>query len=130
MTRRTVVMGAFVFLTGAIAGGGVVLACGNAPRMSAKVLLDRTTTDLRAAKTRVHVHLDTWEADSATGEHRHPGPTVLYVLEGEVEERTADGSRTLKTGDLVWHPADQPHNVKNRTMRLARALAVHLDPVR
>jgi mannose-6-phosphate isomerase-like protein (cupin superfamily) len=129
MTGRRFLLGALVFLAGATAGGGVVLACAGAPRQTAQVLLDLRTDELRASRTRVHANLDSWEPDAESGRHRHPGPTILYVLEGELTAETAEGTRTLKPGDLLWHPGNHEHNVRNRTPRMARALAVHLDPL-
>jgi len=120
-----------VFTAGALAGAaaaGARLAWAQ-PRMSAQVLLDVVTTELRWARTRVRVNLDTWEPGSETGRHRHPGPAVLFVLEGELEEAAAT-PRTLKAGDAVFNPGQRPHNVRNRGDRVARALAVHLDPGR
>ena len=88
------------------------------------------TDELRWAKTNVRVNLDTWEPGSETARHQHPGPAIIYVLEGELEETRDGEARTLKAGQVVWNPGKTPHNVKNRSDRPARALAVHLDPGR
>ena len=98
------------------------------PRMWADVLLDLSTEEI-PKRARVHVNLDHWEPGAETGRHRHPGPTLLVMLEGEVEEVLGDGrTRTLKAGQASWKPARIDHNVKNVAARPARALAVHLDP--
>jgi quercetin dioxygenase-like cupin family protein len=100
------------------------------PRMWADVLVDVTTEDL-PRRARVKANLDHWEPGAETGRHEHPGPTVFVVLEGELEETLADGSRrTLTAGQGLWKRARQPHNVRNAGQKPARALAVHLDPVR
>ena len=130
MNTRALIVAALVFAAGGVTGAATVLACGGSPRMSAKVLLDVTTGDLRYDRTRVRVHLDSWEPDSEAGQHRHPGPTLIYVLEGQLEETSPDGVRTLRPGQAVWNHAGTTHNVRNRGHGMARALAVHLDPAR
>ena len=98
------------------------------PRVWADVLLDLSTEEI-PKRARVHVNLDRWEPGAETGRHRHPGPTVLVMLDGELEEVLADGrTRTLKAGQAFWKPPRIDHNVKNVGARPARALAVHLDP--
>ncbi len=118
-----------VFLLGAATGAGVVAAAGPAPRQTARVLLDLVTHDLGPKPTRVHVNVDRWDPAAESGEHRHPGPTILYVLEGEVTAVTADGEKTYRVGDVMWHPGRRAHNMKNQTAHPARALAVHIDPL-
>jgi quercetin dioxygenase-like cupin family protein len=98
--------------------------------MWADVLLDVTTEEI-PRHTRVRANLDHWEPGSETGRHEHPGPTVFVVLDGELEETLADGSRRiLASGQAFWKRPRQAHNVRNASQRPARALAVHLDPVR
>lgn len=98
------------------------------PRMWADVLLDLSTEEI-PKRARVHVNLDHWEPGAETGRHRHPGPTVFVMLDGELEEVLADGrTRTLKAGQAFWKPPRTDHDVKNVSARPARALAVHLDP--
>lgn len=128
MRARTVAVLAAVFVAGAAAGAGAVLAAAR-PAMRAEKKLDLTTTELRG-RMRVTLNIDHWDPAAETREHRHPGPTIFYVLDGELEETSPEGVRTLKAGDAVWNAANRPHNVKNRGAASARALAVHLDPVR
>ena len=130
--RRALLL-AVVFGAGALAGAtalAVSLALAQTPRMSAQVLLDVVTTELRWARTNVRVNLDTWEPGSETGRHEHAGPAILYVVDGELEEIGAGPARTLKTGQAVFNGGKTPHNVRNRGDRVARVLAVHLDPGR
>lgn len=117
-------------LLGAFAAGMAVdpLAGQTSPRMWADLLLDLRTEEI-PKRTRVHVNLDHWEPGAETGRHRHPGPTVFVLLDGELEETLADGhTQTLKAGQAFWKPARTDHNVKNVAGRRARAVAVHLDP--
>jgi len=100
------------------------------PRMWADVVLD-VTSDQIPRRTHVHANLDHWEPGAETGKHVHPGPVVFVMLDGEVEETLADGTkRTIKAGQAFWKPPRQEHNVKNVSDRPARALAVHLDPAK
>jgi quercetin dioxygenase-like cupin family protein len=98
------------------------------PRMWADRLLDVVTDEL-PRKARVVANLDHWDPGAETGRHTHPGPTVIVVLEGELEETQADGrTRTLRPGQGIWNGAPWTHNVRNLSGQPVRALAVHLDP--
>jgi quercetin dioxygenase-like cupin family protein len=127
MTVRGVLTALVVFAAGAAGGAGALAV---APRMTAQVILDSVTDELRWPRTAVRVNLDTWEPGAETGRHEHPGPALLYVLEGELEEIRAEGSRTLRTGQAVWSRGRTPHNVRNGGDRVARVLAVHLEAAR
>lgn len=114
------------FALGAAAGGVYAEA---RPRMWADHLVDLTTGDLRWARTHVRVNVDHWDPGAQTALHHHPGPTVIYVLDGELLEVFADGKAvTLRAGQAVWNPSRTTHDVRNATAHPARALAVHLDP--
>lgn len=130
MKRRRLLAGVAIFAAGALAGAAALGWAVGPPKMSAAVLLDITTEELRWAKTNVRVNLDTWEPGSATGAPHHPGPAILHVLEGELEETGEGATRTLKAGQTVWNRGKIPQDVVNRTDRPARALAIHLDPGR
>jgi quercetin dioxygenase-like cupin family protein len=124
--RRLAVIVVSAFVLGAAAGAASGRA---APRMWADQLVNTTTGDLRWAKTRVRVNVDHWDPGAETGLHHHPGPTAIYVLDGELEEVFADGKVvTLRTGQGIWNAARTSHNVRNATSHPARLLAVHLDP--
>ncbi len=116
------------------AGAAVGLLAGHAvpapaPRMWADVLLTRTTSEIPRT-VRLRVHDDHWEPGAEAGWHSHPGPTILYVVEGELSEATRAGTNALRRGQAVWRPARVEHNVTNPGPGAARALAVHLDPAR
>ncbi len=117
-----------VFAVGVGTGLGTASARSQArPRMWADLLL-QLTTDQIPRKVAIRVNDDHWEAGAETGRHRHPGPTVIYVLEGELSETTPEGTATLKAGQAVWRPARHEHDVRNVSGHPARALAIHLDP--
>lgn len=130
MTARRAVAAGAIFAAGVLAGAAALAGAQVSSRMGARALLDLTTDELRWARTHVQVNLDTWEPRAEVGRHRHPGPTIMYVLEGELEETREGGTRTLRAGDVVWNPGKTTHNVRNRSDHPARALAVHLDPGR
>ena len=111
--------------------GGVLVgqAGGQAkPRMWADRVLDIVTDEL-PRKARIVANLDHWEAGADSGRHTHPGPTVLVLLEGELEETLADGrTRTLKAGQALWTRGQLGHHVRNVGGRPAHAVAIHIDP--
>ena len=98
------------------------------PRMWADRLLDVATEEL-PRKARVVVNLDHWDPGGDSGRHTHPGPTVIVLLEGELEETLGDGrTRTLRAGQGFWDGAKTTHHVRNRSDQPARAIAIHIDP--
>jgi len=46
--------------------------------------------------------------------HRHPGEEIIYVLEGTIEYRLADGPPvTLEAGDVLFVPTGVFHSARN-----------------
>jgi quercetin dioxygenase-like cupin family protein len=114
------------FVVGVLIGGQA--ASQTKPRMWADRLLDLVTDEL-PRKAYVMASLDHWEPGAETGRHTHPGPTVIVLLEGELEETLADGrTRTLRAGQGIWNGARTTHNVRNTSGLPGRALAIHIDP--
>jgi len=124
---RLAAFGLAAFGAGLVAGH----ATGQAPRrMWADTVVDVVTDEL-PRRARVTANVNHWDPGTETGRHTHPGPTVFVMLDGELEEILPDGTRrTLAAGQGFWKPSRIDHNVKNVSGRPARALAVHLDPVR
>ncbi|WP_169569620.1 helix-turn-helix domain-containing protein [Sneathiella limimaris] len=56
----------------------------------------------------------------------HPARTMehLTVLEGEVEVKCGREVGAVKSGETARYGADQPHYIKNKTKKVARALLV------
>ena len=100
----------------------------SAPEVRTEVLLRRTISDLPNRRGEVRVHLNSWESSSETGVHHHSGPTVMYVLEGELSWVERGAPHTLKAGQVFLEPAGVSHNVKNLSGKPAKALSIHLDP--
>jgi quercetin dioxygenase-like cupin family protein len=72
----------------------------------------------------------TLEAGQAGSPHRHPGPVLGYVIEGEYEWAIDDNeSRVLKAGETFYEPAGCLHRVsKNPGKVKTRVLAWVIHP--
>ena len=125
--RRIARMGLVVLITLGVALS-VQGSPASAPEVRTEVLLRRTISDLPNRRGEVRVHLNSWESSSETGVHHHRGPTVMYVLEGELSWVERGAPHTLKAGQVFLEPAGVSHNVKNLSGKPAKALSIHLDP--
>ena len=86
---------------------------------------------LDSKETRVSVVEVTLEPGQAGKPHRHAGPVIGYVLEGEYEWAIDDQpAKTLKAGDTFYEPTGCLHRVsKNPAAKgNTRVLAVVLHP--
>ena len=86
---------------------------------------------LDGKETRVSVVELTLEPGQAGKPHRHAGPVIGYVLEGEYEWAIDDQpAKTLKAGDTFYEPTGCLHRVsKNPAAKgNTRVLAVVLHP--
>ena len=73
----------------------------------------------------------TLEPGRAGAPHRHPGPVLGYVIEGEYEWAIDDNPvRTLKAGDTFYEPTGCLHRVSKNPSKKGntRVLAVVLHP--
>ncbi|EAQ80684.1 cupin domain-containing protein [Blastopirellula marina] len=74
----------------------------------------------------------TWQGGDFSEPHRHPGPTFVYVLAGEIETQVGDGPLLrLKAGDTLYEPSQALHRVTRNVHpdKPAKILALHLHPV-
>ncbi|NJO33973.1 MAG: hypothetical protein HC869_13360 [Rhodospirillales bacterium] len=71
---------------------GLALSQG-APQMRVQVLLQHRATDIPLPAS-LEVRDDRWDPGAETGEHEHPGPVILVVVDGELVEETAGRSAT------------------------------------
>ena len=81
-----------------------------------------------ASATVVEVTLESGQAGKP---HRHAGPVIGYVLEGEYEHALDDEPvKTYKAGDTFYEPSGSVHRVARNPSRTAktRLLAVILHP--
>ena len=123
---------ALVFAAGAFIGvGGMAVAHhdvkGTAKPISAWDIVEK----LDGKETRVSVVEVTLEPGQAGKPHRHPGPVIGYVLEGEYELGIDDQpSKVFKAGETFYEPTGCLHRVsKNPAAKgNTRVLAVVLHP--
>ena len=112
--------------------GWVALAHDRENAEAVKVLSARDVKEkLDGKETKATVVEVTLGAGQAGEPHRHPGPVIGYVLEGEYEWAIDDQpAKTLKAGDTFYEPTGCLHRVsKNPAAKgNTRVLAVVLHP--
>jgi len=52
-----------------------------------------------------------FDEGQALSEHTAPFDAIAYVLDGEASISVAGRSETVKAGQFIWLPANQPHAV-------------------
>lgn len=127
--RCTSLAAAFLVLGGAIGVPLGVSLSQSAPQMRVQVLLQHRAGDI-PLPANLEVRDDRWDPGAETGEHEHPGPVVLVVVDGDLVEETSTGRNILRAGQAYWRPARERHNVRNAGSTTARVLAIHFDPAR
>ena len=129
MTRTILTLAA-----GAVIGvGGLTLAQtghghGNGPTVKTLSAVD-VGEELNGKPARATTQEVTFEPGAASAPHRHPGPVVGYVLEGDLEFQAGDApARRLRAGDTFYEPAMVLHAVARNPGDQARTrvLAVML----
>ena len=123
---------ALVFAAGAFIGvGGMAVARpGEKDRVKPIAAWD-IVEKLDGKETKVTVVEVTMKPGQAGEPHRHPGPVIGYVLEGEYEWAIDDQpAKTFKAGDTFYEPTGCLHRVsKNPAAKgNTRVLAVVLHP--
>src|SRR6516225_3103890 len=121
---------ALVFAAGAFIGlGGMAVAHHKEKETAKPISAWDIVEKLDGKKTKVTVVEVTLEPGQAGKPHRHAGPVIGYVLEGEYEWAIDDNpTRTLKVGDTFYEPTGGLHRVsKNPAVKgNTRILAVVL----
>jgi quercetin dioxygenase-like cupin family protein len=112
--------------------GGVALAHDRENAKAVKVLSARDVKEkLDGKETKVTVVEVTLRPGQAGKPHRHVGPVIGYVLEGEYEWAIDDNpAKTLKVGDTFYEPTGCLHRVSRNPSKKGktRVLAVVLHP--
>ena len=70
-----------------------------------------------------------WEPGESSPPHRHPCPTLVYVLEGEIETQIGDGPvQRFQAGDTFYEPTMALHaKTRNPSKdQPARVLAIQI----
>ena len=123
---------ALVFAAGAFIGvGGMAVARQDVKEGAKPIAAWDIVEKLDGKETKVTVVEVTLEPGQAGKPHRHPGPVIGYVLEGEYEWAIDDQpAKTLKAGDTFYEPTGCLHRVsKNPAAKgNTRVLAVVLHP--
>jgi quercetin dioxygenase-like cupin family protein len=123
---------ALVFAAGACIGvGGLAVAHHDVKETAKTISAWDIVEKLDGKETRVSVVEVTLEPGQAGKPHRHPGPVIGYVQEGEYELGIDDQpSKVFKAGETFYEPTGCLHRVsKNPAAKgNARVLAVVLHP--
>lgn len=96
------------------------------------VLMQEIKEKVDGVATRAVMAEVTWQGGGLSDAHRHPGPTFVYVLEGELETQVEDGPiLRLKPGDTLYEPSMALHRVTRNVNpdKPAKILALHLTPL-
>ncbi len=111
--NRTVVMLAIALLVGIAVGG-----LGNQVLMAQQAPVTRTILQQQDLEGVVGREVIMYRAEAipggVAGRHYHPGPELIYVLEGSlILEPDGHPAVTLKAGESAHMPAKHIHNAKN-----------------
>ncbi len=68
-----------------------------------KIVIEHTPSKERLSELGVD-SWGTWGCEESTFDWSYSDDEVCYVKEGEVDVETADGTVTIKAGDLVYFP--------------------------
>ena len=109
MTRGTLMVAAGLFL----GAGGLIAAQHDEKHESVRPLAVREIAEkLDGKETNATAVVVTFEPGKAGLAHRHPGPGLGYVLEGEYEWAIDDQpAKVLKAGETFYEPAGCLHRV-------------------
>jgi quercetin dioxygenase-like cupin family protein len=123
---------ALAFATGALIGvGGMAVARPDAKERVKQISAWDIDEKLDGKKTKVTVVEVTLKPGQAGEPHRHAGPVIGYVLEGEYELGIDDQpSKVFKAGETFYEPTGRLHRVSNNPAAKGntRVLAVVLHP--
>lgn len=94
-----------------------------------KVVFENDLPDLTLKGWAVTAVEVSYAPGGSTGAHRHPGITIVYVLEGEIRSKVGDEpERTYKAGQMFLETPNQLHAVSRNASatKPAKVLAVLL----
>jgi quercetin dioxygenase-like cupin family protein len=123
MTRRTLMEA----IAGLLLAARSSSAQGKPP--SAKTVFQHDLPELMLKGWAVTALEVSYEPGGSSPPHRHPGLTIVYVLEGEVRSKVGDGpEQSYSAGQMFLETPDQLHAVSRNASdtRPARILAVLL----
>ncbi|MEX2304472.1 MAG: cupin domain-containing protein [Bryobacterales bacterium] len=121
MTRRV--------MMGSASGLLAHLLAAQSPAAGRKVVFEHDIPDLTLQGWSVTALEVAYGPGESSAPHRHPGITIVYVLEGEVRSKVGDGPEaTYKAGQMFLETPEQLHAVSGNASatRPAKLLAVLL----
>ena len=105
--RTTGIMGV------AMAIVGTSVAVGVAQQQTGTKRTDLQRHDLSApGREVIQVRVD-FDPGYVAPRHTHPGEEIIYVIEGTLEYQIDGKPSTVKSGDVLFVPAETVHSVKN-----------------
>lgn len=123
MNRRLVLSGA------AAALAQVLLAQTRTNTPAAPLVFEHDLPDVSMHNWEVRATEIHYEPGGTSSAHRHPGITLVYVLEGEIESQVEDGPvQTYRPGQMFMETPNQLHRVSRNASKTkpARFLAILL----
>jgi quercetin dioxygenase-like cupin family protein len=123
MTRRTVIESA----AGLLLSAGFVSA--QTPAGGSKKVFEHDLPDLTLKDWAVTAIEVSYGPGESSPPHRHPGITIVYVLEGEIVSKVGDGpEKTYSPGQMFLETPGQLHGVSRNASatRPAKLLALLL----
>ena len=130
MTNRRQALSTIATALSALAAGNSISLGEDAPTTSTSKVTKLLQKDLPAgANEEVTVVTVDYAPGAGSDAHRHPGPVIGYVLEGEVEIEVdgAEGTplKTFRAGEIFFEPPGAVHKVSRNASKTkpARLLA-------
>ncbi|AGK60731.1 hypothetical protein Asulf_00714 [Archaeoglobus sulfaticallidus PM70-1] len=93
-----------------------------------KKVLDGITYRIKAKSSNIVVIKSELDPKAETEEYTHEGEEVRIVLEGKIECKVGNIHYTMEAGDVIWHPSNIPHKMKNIGDRKAVYITIGTPP--
>ena len=122
VNRRVLLSGAGALLAQAIVSNAQ-------PQGGRNVVFEHDLPDFDLKNCAVTAVEVSYAPGAASAAHRHPGITIVYVLEGEIRSKVGDGPEaTFKPGDMFMETPNQLHAVSRNgsATKPAKLLAIFL----
>jgi quercetin dioxygenase-like cupin family protein len=85
---------------------------------SPPTVFEHDLPDLNMNNWAVHVSEIDYKPGGTSAPHRHPGITLVYVLEGEIESQVGDGPvKTYGPGQMFMETPNQLHGISRNASK-------------
>ena len=93
-----------------------------------KIVFRKLISNAKIDNQEVKMVLVTFGPGEASSAHRHPIPTIAYVLEGEISSTFEGETNVYKTGETFWEEPDGLHSESRNTSKTspAKLLVVYI----